>query len=414
MLFLLALMTKELRARARAAIYKVMGRSNIGGMYLHEFGRLVALVVAVPGIIGVPADSGVVCMVHLSQLLTACWRHAVSTATPEERQCAAASLKLTASLLATLYACLKPHDPETKSAGVLSLYLHSALAHVRDTVGKAFPTTKNVCDDNIEGKISDLNKYSTTRTKNVSRGESLVNKEAVQPTLFNASMARSAVEMMIYTEQITVRTCALGLGPDVRPDLAAAVAFADGDPVLGVESDLAAAAGGAPAAVFSLPGILVDKPKPVRPDESVYAPSSELVLRESLRTSQQTLSLCKCGLLSGMQPSAVGVKATSLHLDGVAEDSDVDDIAAAAAPTAGSSADAGPVAQAAPEGYDGLEQLVADWRRLPRLPKMQTRTALAVVFCTVWTAPTQIRMKSARTSTSPLAIHVQTKRAHPL
>eukprot|EP00170_Pyropia_yezoensis_P001018 contig_4733_g1022 len=266
-------MGKEARAGARMVMYKVMGRSNIGGMYLREFGRLVALIVAVPSIPGIPLDSGVVCMLQLSQLLTACWRRAVSTATPEERECAAVSLKMTASVLATLYTCLKPHDPETKSAGVFNLYLHAALAHVRTTVGKAFPTAKHVCDDNIEGKISELNAFFSTRTNNVSRGEAMVNKEAVQPTEFNATQSRTAVEMMIYTKEIAVCACVFALGAAVRDDVVAAVAFAEGDDVLEVKSNLAAPRG-TPTAVFSLPDAIQDLPKSPRAAEEAYAPSS--------------------------------------------------------------------------------------------------------------------------------------------
>lgn len=327
--FLLALMGKEARAGARMVMYKVMGRSNIGGMYLREFGRLVALIVAVPSIPGIPLDSGVVCMLQLSQLLTACWRRAVSTATPEERECAAVSLKMTASVLATLYTCLKPHDPETKSAGVFNLYLHAALAHVRTTVGKAFPTAKHVCDDNIEGKISELNAFFSTRTNNVSRGEAMVNKEAVQPTEFNATQSRTAVEMMIYTKEIAVCACVFALGAAVRDDVVAAVAFAEGDDVLEVKSNLAAPRG-TPTAVFSLPDAIQDLPKSPRAAEEAYAPSSKLVLRESLRASQRSLKLCTCGLLSGMLPSAVGLKATALHQQDIVDGNADDDTAAAA------------------------------------------------------------------------------------
>lgn len=50
--------------------------------------------------------------------------------------------------IAWLNATLKPFDPQTKNSGVLNLYLHTALAHVRSTVGEAFPTVKLISDDN--------------------------------------------------------------------------------------------------------------------------------------------------------------------------------------------------------------------------------------------------------------------------
>jgi len=47
--------------------------------------------------------------------------------------------------------------------GVLDLCLHTALAHVRFTVGDAFPTLSYICDDNIEGTVAELNRYFNRR-----------------------------------------------------------------------------------------------------------------------------------------------------------------------------------------------------------------------------------------------------------
>lgn len=162
-------------------------------MYLREFGRLVAQSTAVPGVLGVPMDPAVSVMLSLSQLLTATWRRAVSTATPNERREATVAVRLAASVLGPLYASLKPFDPEPKGSGVFNLYLHTAIAHVGATLGRAFPTANHACDDHIEGKISELNRYFRTGTKNASRGESLINKEDVQPMQFSKARGRTAV-----------------------------------------------------------------------------------------------------------------------------------------------------------------------------------------------------------------------------
>lgn len=179
----------------------------MGGMYLREFGRLVSHIVALPIILGVPIDGAALVMLALSQLLTASWRRSVSTAAPDVRECAVTTVGLAASLLGPLYEALKPFEPETKTARVFTLYLHTAIAHIDSNLGKAFPTARHICDDQIEGKIAELNKHFRTRTNNVSRGESLVKTEATKSMQFAAAQERTAVEMMIYTEEIAVCAC---------------------------------------------------------------------------------------------------------------------------------------------------------------------------------------------------------------
>ena len=244
MFFLLAIMPMTMKTTARNQIYFLMGRNNVGGMYLREFGRLAALVVALPGVLSddhvdVELDGGAVVMLQLSQLLTAAWRRAVSTKPAAERESAAVALQLTAALLAPLYSQLKPLDPVTKSAGVWNLYLHTALAHVRDTVGKAFPTLKRVCDDNIEGQIAGLNRYFNGRTNNVSRGQSLVNKMARMAMLFNEPNGRLTAELLMLTKQLVLCPCVVRLGPSVGADLKAVVRFACREPEVSVSVDAA-------------------------------------------------------------------------------------------------------------------------------------------------------------------------------
>ena len=236
MYFLLALLTPSYRDAARQKIYSLLGRSNLGAMYLREFARLGAMVVAAPGVLGdgFDVDSGVVMMLQLSQLLTASWRRAISSQAAVERERAAATLQLSASLLAPLYAALKPFDPETKKAGVFNLYLHTALSHVRQSVGEAFPTLAMICDDNIEGKIAEMNRYFNRRTNNVSSGQSVTNKQALDPLEFNEHNGRSAAEQMLFTTEIVVCPCICRVGASLMDDIKAVVRYASRDRSLSV------------------------------------------------------------------------------------------------------------------------------------------------------------------------------------
>jgi len=262
MFFLLAIMPLTMRTTARNKIYLLMGRSNMGGMYLREFGRLAALVVALPGVLNriktrkgptststgggddkeedVIIDGGAIVMLQLSQLLTASWRRAIGTKPATERECAAAALQLTAAVLAPIYSALKPLDPITKKAGVFNLYLHTALAHVRTTVGEAYPTLNHVCDDNIEGTIAMLNKYYSKRTNNVSRGQSLINMQAMAPLEFNEPKGRSAAELLILTEELVLCPCLVRLGPSVLDEYKAIVRFTCREPTLTISIDTSA------------------------------------------------------------------------------------------------------------------------------------------------------------------------------
>lgn len=198
--FGLSLVTITSRDAARLNIDKVMDRSSMGGMYLREFGRLVSHNVALPRGFGVRIDGAGLVKLALSDLFTASSRRAASKAAPDVRECAVTIVRLAASLLGPLYEALKPFDPETKTAEVFNLYLHTAIARVGSTLGKAFPTARHICNDQIEGRIAELNKHFRTRTNNVSRGESLVKNEATQPMQFAPAQGRTAVEIMTYTE----------------------------------------------------------------------------------------------------------------------------------------------------------------------------------------------------------------------
>jgi len=204
--FLLALLTPAFMDIARTKIYKLLGHYNLGAMYLHEFARLCAMVVAVPRILSDDCDvsSGVVVMLQLIQVLTVSWRRAIGVHPADGQERAAAVLQLSFSLLAPMYAALKPLDPETKKAGVLNLYVYASLSHVRQSVGQACPTLAMVCHDNIEETMAEMNRNVLRRTKNVSRGQVVAKKQALDPLEFLCVDGRSVAEQVLFTREIVV------------------------------------------------------------------------------------------------------------------------------------------------------------------------------------------------------------------
>jgi len=241
MYFLLALLHKPYLATARQKIYALLGRSNLGAMYLREFARLDAMIVALPDSLGCATDAGVdagvIVMMQLNQLMSASWRRAIGSQPAVAREHAAATMQLAAALLATTFRALKPFDPETKKAGVLNLYLHTALTHVRQSVGADVPTLQLICDDHIEGMIASLNRYFNRRTNNVSRGQSLVNRVALVPLTFDKTKTRRAAEQQLFTKEILVCPCIIKLSSTAGADLEAAVRLACRDAALSVAVD---------------------------------------------------------------------------------------------------------------------------------------------------------------------------------
>lgn len=235
-----------------------------------------------------PLDGAVLTMMQISQLLTASWRRAICTRTVDEREGAAAIMQLAVSLLAPLFAALKPHDLVTKKSGVFTLYLYTALAHVRDTVGRSLPTLAHICHDIMEGILAELNRFFKTRTNNVSRGESLVNKEAISPLRFSEPRGRTAAELLIMTKRVGVCSCVFQLDGRMREDVDSVASFAAADQALGVRvtfPPVRAPSKGASVTLFDVPDNLQDVPKAFNSDLS--AQSVETVLQHALLDAQR-------------------------------------------------------------------------------------------------------------------------------
>jgi len=150
MFFLLALLTKAHWEISRAAIYASTGRANMGGLYLRDFWRVAAQIVACPEFLGAPVDGSLLVMMQLAVFLADSWSRSISSCAEPERDAAAAMLQLVASLLGIVYKAVKPLDPGTKNAGVFNLYPSVALAHVHGTIGTHGSGASVVCDDHIE------------------------------------------------------------------------------------------------------------------------------------------------------------------------------------------------------------------------------------------------------------------------
>lgn len=149
----------------------------------------------------------------------------------------------------------------------------------------------------------------------MSRGELLVNKEAIDPMQFNKTRVRLAVEAMICTKKLSVRDCVYRLGPSVRADVMAATRL------VGVQFPLTVSMthkdNGAPqddatqdAATINLllPDSIVDKPKTVAEAHSQYTLSVGMELHRALSACQTHVAICTCGLLTKKSASALAAK----------------------------------------------------------------------------------------------------------
>lgn len=157
-----------------------------------------------------------------------------------------------------------------------------------------------ISDDHIERMLAELNRSFNAGTSNEARGESLVNKQALdsfKPIRHGDASTRAAAEQLIFSRKVTVCSCVYQLGGSLRQDVDAAVAYAVKDSNLSVE--LAPIVDNAPTSTVSLglPGTIVDILKVfTTPQES---PSKELLLHTCLERAQRHLNGCTCGSLTG-------------------------------------------------------------------------------------------------------------------
>eukprot|EP00168_Porphyra_purpurea_P015643 TRINITY_DN4860_c0_g1_i2.p1 TRINITY_DN4860_c0_g1~~TRINITY_DN4860_c0_g1_i2.p1 ORF type:complete len:252 (-),score=41.33 TRINITY_DN4860_c0_g1_i2:436-1191(-) len=164
---LLELLSEADEDTARVAIHEGESKMNILSLYSSEFRDLFAKLVACPDHLGVEVDPVLMQLFSLAQMLCASWRQAVGRGTANEREASPAVLELTATLLASLFAAIKPLDPKTGSRGAQNLALRTAAADARSRAGRNGPRAPLVSDDDIEGFIRLTNTYFKNRTGNV-------------------------------------------------------------------------------------------------------------------------------------------------------------------------------------------------------------------------------------------------------
>ena len=294
-LFVLACLPERLRIAAKRIILAIMGKGKITGLYLREFRELVALLVASPDLLGCELDPVFLQLLQLVQPLNAAWRAALTDATAEERNGAAAIMELAAFLLGPLYEEIKPLDPETKNAKVLNLYLHAPIAHVRAQVGSSRLDVAYVSDDNIEGHLRGIGKYLHNHANNASQAELFCNMAAMRQATLGFNTPRSHPSSMVYTKRIRVCGCWKTLGPDGLADFQAIKNLATDDPALTLQQD---AETSGLRITLPLHGKVDKNGTPRRDKDGRKVPGKKEAVRRGLRARQHEIRLCICGKLS--------------------------------------------------------------------------------------------------------------------
>lgn len=317
------------KTNAKHGVYSVTGRASLAQLYLREHIKLIALIMACEDIVGVPVDSEFLSMWSLALLLTASWRRAL-TGPMEDRVKALAVMQLAAGLLAPLWSAFKPLDKESKGAGVESLYLHAALSHAGDSMGKNSPAGTVLTDDHVEGEIRATSHHCKTRVNNVSRAQALTELQALAEGAQTAEPKNLfAAELKMYTERIEVcACCARHLGKAELADMYKAI-------------DRAKLSGGVTAEVQGDVGEEEEPPMIAMklPQELLYSQDAEDVnikempweskerkVARALATRLQIIKVCMCGAARGMATGSLTRRLQALHRSGVDPDPDMSDV----------------------------------------------------------------------------------------
>lgn len=126
--FVLECLPEVVQNDARASLLAITGKGKMDALYLREYRELVAHTAARPAIFLRDLDCVFVIVLQLTQLLNAAWRGSLTDEEVDNRDGAGSIARLTASNMGPLCREVKPLDPRTKDAKVLTLYMH-ALSH---------------------------------------------------------------------------------------------------------------------------------------------------------------------------------------------------------------------------------------------------------------------------------------------
>lgn len=299
---ILACLPESLQERARGTMLAISGKGKMDALYLREFRELVAHTAAQPSIFSGELDVAFVLLLQLCQLLNASWRTSLSDTTAIGRNGAAAITRLCASVLGPLYEEIKPLDPETKDAKVLSLYLHAPIAHLHHQVGPNRPAVAYVSDDLIEGHVRGVGRYTHNHGNNASQAALMSDLAGLCDGTVKFTTPRSHPSSLIFTKYMHVCACWKTFGVCGTDDFAALATIGDESSELVVERRA-----GGQELVFTLPlhdQVDVNKAKRLDSKDRTLTGKKES-LRRGLRRCQGVIKACVCGRLTGKGRSQV-------------------------------------------------------------------------------------------------------------
>lgn len=298
-LFTLACLPAEVSAVARLNTLVITSKGKVESLYLREFRETVASAVACLAVLSAGLDPVFFIILQLVQLINAGWRSSLTDKRGTERVASAATTRLAASILGPLFHQVKPLDPDTKDAKVVSLYLHTPIANLHHQVGNNRAPVAYVSDDNMECHIRGAGRFVSKNGSNAPRAALFSDLVGLKAATINFSTSRSHPSSLLYTKFLRVCKFWATLGKDGPADYAALSSIAKDETELKILNE---------GAARFLSGQL---PLHERADDSVARKrdvngqpliAKKEVVRRGLRRAQHTNVACVCGDLAGKSP----------------------------------------------------------------------------------------------------------------
>ncbi|KAK1864509.1 hypothetical protein I4F81_007055 [Pyropia yezoensis] len=219
--FTLACLPEYLQDIARQTMLAISGKGKMDALYLREHRELVAHTAAQPSIFSRDLDVAFRIMLQLCQLVNASWRTSLADEDAAVRNGATVITRLSASILGPLYQEIKPLDPETKDAKVLSLYLHAPIAHLHHQVGPNRGAVAFVSNDLLEGHVRGIGRYTHNHGNNAFQAALMSDLAGLCHGTVKFCTPRSHPSSLIFTKYIHVCVCWKTLGVLGSDDFAA-------------------------------------------------------------------------------------------------------------------------------------------------------------------------------------------------
>lgn len=300
--FILSCLPADVAVKSRQVISAITSKGKVESLYLREFRELVAFAVTCPHIFTEDLDSALFGMLQVVQLLNAAWRGSFSDGEAEERSGAAAIARLAAMVLGPLYLNLKPLDPVKKDAKVTTLYMHSAIAHVRHRAAVERTGPGFVTDDNMEGHLRGLGRYVYNNANNASQAALFADMVAVRDASMGFVTARSHPSSLIFTKVMRICRCWTSLSDGGDEDFAAIRNVVQDDPELNLGDGCA---DGLLVVTLPLHEQTDCNGERRTTSDGQRQPGKKEALRRGLRFRQQVVNACHCGKLGGKESRLV-------------------------------------------------------------------------------------------------------------